>query len=598
MAGFGREKRTPAHTLDERTLRFLDALNVGFIHMDMDFGILEVNEIGLEWFGYTREEVIGHHTSEFLPAADFSRLEEIDLKLQQQHKQFYQFEFYFPDKKGNKNPYLASISLELDQSGLPVSTYVLLTNITAQKKMQQKLAQANRALAKSREALVNEKKKLEAILFGIGDCVTVFDAQGNLLLGNPRGKEIRGERRSPLLPLVSGARETFDFDIAGEHRQFLGQVEAILDNQGRICAYAEILKETTDRVKLQERENELTQMKQRIKRSEIKSRMVSASPAMQKVCDLILRCAKVDSAILILGETGVGKEMAAREIHAQSKRGGKPFVAVNCAAIPETLLESELFGHTKGAFTGAISAHLGLMREAEGGTLFLDEVGDLNPALQVKLLRALQEKEIRPVGGNRSYPIDVRVITATNHNLKELVEQGLFREDLYYRIAVIPILIPPLRERPEDILPLAEYFIRKHSKADEPATKKISHAAQRLLLNNPWPGNVRELENSIEYALAMGRGSILNSTDFPVTLLDNQRLQPKQQPPPTPPESSPAGPGERGSLSFLKPWELEERQLIAEALLRHRGGRAPAAQELGVSRSTLWRKIKLYHLDI
>jgi PAS domain S-box-containing protein len=593
--GGAKSESTLWRSLDERTLKFLDALNVGFIHMDMDFGILEVNEVSQKWFGYTRDAVIGRHTSEFLGPADFARLKNIDLKLLRQKKQYYQFEFDFPDSKGKKSPYLASISLEVDQCGTPLSTYVLLTDIREQRKMQHKLALANQALAKSREALVNEKNTLEAILFGIGDCVTVFDPQGNLLLSNPKGKEIRGNRRNPLLPLEPGARETFSFELAGERRQFTGQIEVIHDNQGTICAYAEILKETTDRIRLQERENELLQIRERIRRGEIAARMICASATMQKVYDLLLRYAAVDSSILILGETGVGKELAAREIHARSKRAGRPFVAVNCGAIPETLLESELFGHVKGAFTGAISSHLGLIREAQGGTLFLDEVGDLNPSLQVKLLRALQDREIRPVGGNRSYPIDVRVITATHQDLKQLVQHGHFREDLYYRIAVIPVLIPPLRERRDDILPLAEHFVRKHSKEDETAPKKLSHAAQRLLLSCPWPGNVRELENSIEHALAMSRGTLLKSTDFPVTLLDSQRARVKHPPPP---ELLPVTVSDKASLAFLKPWEMEERKTIEAVLVRHKGRREPAARELGISRSTLWRKIKLYHLEI
>lgn len=439
------EHKNNNNILDERTLKFLDALNVGFIHMDMDFGILEVNEVCLKWFGYSRREVVGHHTSEFMSNEDFQRLKRIDLALLRQKRKYYQFEFDGPNKQGEKNPYLVSISLELGMEGEPVSTYVLLTDIREQKMM---------------------------------------------------------------------------------------------------------------RARLQERENELQQIKQKLRRDEMEARMIGAGPAMKKVWDLILRCADVESSILILGETGVGKELAAREIHAQSRRRGKPFVAVNCGAIPETLLESEFFGHQKGAFTGAISSHPGLFREAERGTLFLDEVGDLNLSLQVKLLRAIQEKEVRPVGGRRAYPIDVRLITATHHNLREMVEQNLFREDLYYRIAVIPVVIPPLRERREDILPLAEHFINKHSAGNETGTKKISHAAQRLILDCSWPGNVRELENCMEHALAMSRGSLLKSTDFPVTVLDNRKTRPKEPLSQRLPVNLPGEEGQSRALYFLKPWEL------------------------------------------
>jgi two-component system response regulator HydG len=307
--------------------------------------------------------------------------------------------------------------------------------------------------------------------------------------------------------------------------------------------------------------------------------MVGASAAMQRVCDLVLRCAEVDSTILVLGETGVGKELAAHAIHAQSDRKAKPFVTVNCGALPDTLLESELFGHEKGAFTGAVSARPGLFRVANGGVLFLDEIGDLSMPLQVKLLRALQEKEIRPVGGDRLQTVDVRVVAATNRDLGELVSQGKFRSDLYYRLAVIPLEIPPLRERTDDILPLAEHFLRKHRKRAKSQPAGLDHSAQRFLLEYEWPGNIRELENAMEHALAMARGPLITPQDLPVQVVTPQQTRKSDV---------------RVNLN-QKSIEAE-RKAIFDALQSNGGNRTRAAGDLGISRSTLWRKITMYNI--
>jgi PAS domain S-box-containing protein len=588
--------------LDENILSLLDSLNIGFLYEDMDNGILQVNKKILEWYGGSREEIVGHRTSEFLSADDYKRLTALDLDAIQQKKQQYQFELVLSNKKGDQRPFLVSVTLFLDDDGKLISSFSLFTDISEQKQIQDELNL-------SRKALENEKKMLEVILFGIGDCVTIFDPKGNLLLNNPKGGEIRGNRISPLMTLKEGEKGTFSFNLSGERRQFLGQVEVVHDSQGQVYAYAEILKEISHKIKLEERENELFHIKRTMKLGEIESVMIGISPAIKRVFDLILRCAEVDSTVLILGETGVGKELAARAIHTQSNRRGKPFVAVNCGSLPETLLESELFGHEKGSFTGASTSRLGLFREAHEGTLFLDEVGDLKEPLQVKLLRALQEKEIRPVGGNRSYPIDVRVIAATHRDLKELVKQESFREDLYYRIAVIPIVIPSLRERQEDILLLADHFVRKHCKRNNQAIKTINTDAKQLLITYQWPGNIRELENTIEYAFAMAHGTSLKPADFPIQLIANkqssQSSHQKIQEDISAPHSYDRkledlsnGIQNKDSIArlLLKPWEIEERKNIEDALLKYKGNRATVANNMGISRSTLWRKMKMYHL--
>ena len=231
--------------------------------------------------------------------------------------------------------------------------------------------------------------------------------------------------------------------------------------------------------------------------------IVARSEKMQQVLEVVARIAQMDSTVHIQGESGTGKELIARAIHLASPRQDKAFVAINCAALPETLLESELFGHEKGAFTGAVKSSRGLFAQAHEGTLFLDEIGDMPPSLQVKLLRVLQERQFYPVGSQQSLSVDVRVIVATNKNLAELVKQDLFREDLFYRIHVIPIELPPLRERREDIPLLAEYFLKKISSQMGKMIKGLAPAALQRLMLHDWPGNVRELENTIEYAIAM-----------------------------------------------------------------------------------------------
>ncbi|GAB4338823.1 MAG: hypothetical protein Kow0099_13210 [Candidatus Abyssubacteria bacterium] len=554
--------------------RLLDSLNIGYTLQDMDENILDVNETLLRMTGAAREQLIGHNNREFYTREEFARLQEIAGPLQRMGA--YQFEFVLPTATGERIPVIYNSFINMDAEGRPESINVMITDIRQQKRAQAELERANRELLTSRERLEKEKKKLEAILFGIGDCVTIFDLDGNVILSNPRGTELRGNRQSSFLPLQSGSRKNITLKTKGAERTFDARLEAIRDADGTPFAFVEILEDITDQLMLGERERELERIRRDVSRSEVKANMVGISGAMEKVFDLVLRCAEVDSTVLVLGETGVGKELAARAVHANSARKDKPFVTVNCGALPETLLESELFGHTKGAFTGAISERTGLFREAHGGILFLDEIGDLSLPLQVKLLRALQEKEVRPVGGDRAYSVDVRVIAATNRDLAELVSQGRFRNDLYYRIAVIPLWIPPLRERKEDILPLAEHFIRKHRRGSRKQLAGLDHSAQKALLDYSWPGNIRELENAIEHALAMARGPMLTSHDLPVQVVVGPRTAVSA-----------------GANLEQKSIEAEKEAIMA-ALRRHGGNRTRAANELGISRVTLWRKVTMY----
>jgi transcriptional regulator with PAS, ATPase and Fis domain len=308
--------------------------------------------------------------------------------------------------------------------------------------------------------------------------------------------------------------------------------------------------------------------------------IVGKSRQMQQVFQLIRRVADTDITVLVNGDTGTGKEMVARAIHMGSPRTDAAFIPVNCGAIPETLLESELFGHTRGAFTGADSDRTGLLQEATGGTVFLDEIGDTTQMFQVKLLRALQEREVMPLGSSKRIPIDVRIIAATSKNLEKEIERGNFRSDLYYRINVVKIPLPRLRDRTTDILPLARYFIRKYNKRMGKKVQSISPEVADLLIQYPWRGNVRELENVIERAVALCLGYEIQPVDLPDHLQDVRQA-----------ETEPGSDGE------IKTLEQVEQEYITQLLREFQGNYAEVANKLGIGRTTLWRKMKKYGLE-
>lgn len=322
---------------------------------------------------------------------------------------------------------------------------------------------------------------------------------------------------------------------------------------------------------------ENTRLQGQINQSQSFAKIIGKSPGMQEVFDLIRRVAHANANVLISGESGTGKERVARAIHDEGPRKGKPFVAINCTAIPETLLESELFGHAKGAFTGAIQRKRGLFEEAEGGTVFLDEIGDMDLALQAKLLRVLQERKIRAIGDTQDRDVDVRIIAATHKDLKTAIKNGSFREDLYYRLAVIPIVIPPLRHRKEDIPLLADHFLKKYASANRSPVKGFSKDAMNRLMSMAWEGNVRELENIIERAVVLARGDMIEGNDLPGPAQGDV-------------ESFFAS-TQAGTLPTLE--EIEKRYI--KFVLDKTGGRKEkAAQILGVNRRTLYRKEREY----
>jgi Nif-specific regulatory protein len=309
------------------------------------------------------------------------------------------------------------------------------------------------------------------------------------------------------------------------------------------------------------------------------SNLIGNSRAMQEVYDLIAQVCSSDATVLIRGESGTGKELVAQAIHYNSPRAGKPLIKVSCAALPETVVESELFGHEKGAFTGALRERKGRFERASGGTLFLDEIGDLSPAIQIKLLRVLQEKEFERVGGTDTIKVDVRLLTATNRDLEKLIEEGTFRQDLYYRLNVFPIYLPPLRERKTDILLLADHFVEKYCRANHRVIKRISTPALDVLMSYHWPGNVRELENCVERAVLISTDEVIHSHHLPPTVINAEA-------------SGTLPPGDLASAL-----ESVEREMLLDSLKSSRGNMARAARLLGLTERVMGLRVKKLGID-
>ncbi len=344
------------------------------------------------------------------------------------------------------------------------------------------------------------------------------------------------------------------------------QVERLRDVVGQR------LKELDRRERLLERrERELNLLRARVNRHAAAQHFVAGSNAMQRVLELAARVAPLDTTVLVYGESGTGKEFIVRLIHEQSPRAAAPFVSINCAALTETLLESELFGHVRGAFTGAVRDKAGLFEVAGNGTIFLDEIGEVSGTVQAKLLRALQEREIRRVGGERNVKINARVVAATNRDLRAAVDAGTFREDLYFRLGAFVIEVPPLRERREDIPPLVHGFMVRAAGRMKKDVQSISADTMSALMNHGWPGNVRELEHAVERAVILANGPSLRLRDLPPEVTQKSRRRPGDD-----------------TLNLQE----QERSSIARALEKFGGNRRQAAEALNISTVTLWRKIK------
>ena len=356
----------------------------------------------------------------------------------------------------------------------------------------------------------------------------------------------------------------------------LKNASVLKDENDRVTGAVETMTDITDLVA---KETQIESYRRELYAEDRFYGMIGVSAPIQRVFELIANAARSDAPVIIFGESGTGKEMVARAIHEAGSRNAKPYVKVNCAALNESLLESELFGHVKGAYTGAHRGREGRFEAAAGGDIFLDEIGDLPLSTQVKLLRVLEEKVVERVGDNRAIKVDVRIISATNHNLTALIAKGAFREDFYYRINVIPIHVPPLRERIEDIPLLSRSFFNRILLKSEKKIDGICKAAMDALVAYAWPGNVRELKSAFEFAFVSCPGGMIESDHLPPQIIGN---------------ASACNPGRAvisGSLDDAK------RRLLEVALEKARGNRSEAARILGISRTSVWKQIKRYNID-
>lgn len=365
----------------------------------------------------------------------------------------------------------------------------------------------------------------------------------------------------------------------GNYVQVLKNASVLRDSRGQVIGAVETL---TDISGLLERDTAIEAFRRELNGRDTFHGMVGKSTAMQRVYDLIDNAADSDAPLAISGESGTGKELVARAVHERGKRHSGPYIKVNCAALSEALLESELFGHVRGAFTGAHQGRIGRFEAAAGGSIFLDEIGDLPLMIQVKLLRVLEEKVVERVGDHQPIPIDVRIITATNRNLLEMVDEGSFRQDLFYRIHVIPVTISPLRERLEDVPPLAESFFRTLQLKSGKDIRGIGKRAMDLLMSYSWPGNVRELRSTFEYAFVTCQGPTIKADDLPPCIHRGELV----------PMSPPAT---KTTIELGDKEEIRRSELL-DALKAADGNQSLAAKLLGISRVTVWNRMKRYGL--
>ncbi|RMH35895.1 MAG: PAS domain S-box protein [Nitrospirae bacterium] len=445
---------------------------------------------------------------------------------------------------------------------------------------------------------------LSHMIDALGDGVFTVDAQGNIVAWSAGAARITGYSSEDVVGRpchifegqnCKGFRSLTEFlanpspypwgicnqeckVLAKDGRELYlyGSVSVLRDEHGVVRGAIGTFTDLTSFILANEK---IAVLEEQTKTRDAFQQLVGKSPPMQEVFRRLRLAAQSDVSVLLVGESGTGKELAARAIHTLSGRKDKAFYAINCSAIPETLLESELFGHVKGAFTGAVRDKLGLFQAADGGTLFLDEIGDISPLLQLKLLRVLQEGEIRRVGDERTLRINVRLITATNRDMKALLASGRMREDFYYRFRVFEIALPPLRDRREDIPLLVNHFIKEYSRTYQRPVRDISKDALQHLMQYAWPGNVRELKNAIEHAFVTMSGDCITLFDLPVEIRQSSCQQ----------IHSPLS-------STLSPGEHDERKRIVEALRQTGGNRTKAAQLLGYSRVTLWKKLQKFNL--
>ncbi len=475
--------------------------------------------------------------------------------------------------------------------------------------VEQELVRHQRDLETSNRRLEAGNERLRAVLDATGDAIGMFDAEGRLRLANQGYEElldatedelrqmspedlaarIEARLRPPLLPepgrslfLEDAANLAEEVIDAGDDnpRLFHRSTAPVRDHHQDLMGHITVYRDVSKEVESEQMKAEVLRLRSELRTTCGFDGIVGRSKSMQEVYALMERAAESDITVLVEGESGTGKELVARLIHLNGPRGAGPFVAVNCAAIPETLIESELFGHERGAFTGAAARRIGQFERAQGGTILLDEIGDMPLPLQANLLRVLEEREIRRVGGADPIPIDIRVIAATNRDLEAAARDGAFRADLYYRLAAFPLTLPPLRDHREDIPMLAAHFLQEHAEKADKTLRGFSPAALQGLLAHDWPGNVRELRNAIERAVLLEPSDRLQLASFPPRL--------------SAAAPSPGDPGE--PVERILSFQEAERQALVRAFEASDRNISRAAQVLDVNRTTLYRKLRKYGL--
>lgn len=464
------------------------------------------------------------------------------------------------------------------------------------------------------------KEKYYQILEAVQDGICVFDKDGIITYVNGSYNEITGEDLKEGIDIHAISPNGNRIRVLEKGQKILGAISPkksgnsvvanivpIIVNQ-QITGGISVVKNLSEVQQLVDRISQLSakteyleeELNRRQKLNPAFNRIVGVSNKLYDAMRLAAKTADNHFNVLIRGESGTGKELIAEAIHYSSDRAGQPFIRVNCAAIPENLLESEMFGHVKGAYTGAIRTKVGKFELADKGTIFLDEIGELDKGMQAKMLRVIQKKEFQRIGDDRTITVDARIIAATNRNLEELVERGEFREDLYYRLNVIPIWLPPLRERKEDIPVLAEHFLNKIAKELGCEPKRIDNATMQILVNYSWPGNIRELENVMERINILADGNQVTQSDLPIYILENYPMSEKREEPaqgaPMEEHPAPISP----TVPFLgedriMPWEYYEKEIIKRALEQY-GSFNAAGKALGLTHKTVAAKARKYHL--
>jgi PAS domain S-box-containing protein len=597
-----------ANINSEQSFRLIVETIPGLIAVMTSEGEVEhVNRQVLDYFGRTLEELKKWGTSDAVDPVDLPRVK-VAWQLAVETGSPYEFEHRIRRADGEYR-WFQSRGLPLrDANGHIVRWYNLLTDIHARKQAEDRLRQENVALKRAEEKIREQEAEWRQMLEFTPQLVRVFGPDHERIYANRIGLDYLGvsldewrqiRDMSRFVHPDDGDRMRAFFDRArsigaacelevrlrkadGSYRWFLVRYNPVRDNKGQVLRWYVAGTDIEDRKQAEDRlQRENVALREEIDKNSMFEEIVGTSPALQAVLSRISKVAPGDSTVLITGETGTGKELVARAIHRRSNRASRAFVSVNCSAIPRDLIASELFGHEKGAFTGATQERLGRFELANGGTLFLDEVGELPAEAQIALLRVMQEHEFERVGGTRPIRVDVRVIAATNRDLQAAISAGSFRSDLFYRLHVFPIAIPPLRERKEDISLLVEYFIDRYARKAGKNIRRVNKRALELLQSYPWPGNVRELQNVIE------RSVILCETE--TFSIEESWL-----------------PGQSFSADVNAYTELPQRLLVQEknlieaALKESRGrvsGPTGAAAMLGIPRSTLESKIRYLKID-